>query len=94
MNFVWDKNKSLSNVKKHKISFEEAQKVFNDPFHLSIEDPDHSEIEERWITIGTVISSGVVLVVHTYVIKRNQESIRIISAKKATARERRQYFKR
>lgn len=51
-NFEWDSVKAKSNLKKHKVSFEEAAEVFLDPLHISIPDDEHSDIEERWITLG------------------------------------------
>ena len=52
MEFEWDQKKEISNRRKHKIAFEEAATVFNDPLALTFSDPDHSEEEERYITFG------------------------------------------
>lgn len=92
MKFQWDNNKNEINVKKHKISFEEARKVFFDPFHLSMYDPDHSDNEKRWLTMGLCEGTLVVVVIHTYRTNDNEEHIRLISARKATSHERKQYF--
>jgi len=94
MKFEWDNNKDEINVKKHKISFEEARKVFFDPFHLSMRDPDHSNDEERWLTMGLCEGALVVVVIHTYRNSDSEEYIRLISARNATSRERKQYFNR
>jgi len=90
--FDWDPAKEKTNVRKHKVSFRRAATVFRDANQLSIYDEEHSEYEDRWITMG--IDSGSVLrvVVHTF--KQIGDSlceIRIISARKATSREARQY---
>ena len=90
--FGWDPAKEKTNISKHKVPFRRAATVFRDPNQLSIYDEEHSEYEDRWITIG--IDSGGVLrvVVHTF--KQIDESlceILIISARKATSREARQY---
>jgi hypothetical protein len=91
-NFEWDPAKERENTRKHKVSFRRAATVFRDPNQLSIYDEEHSEQEDRWVTMG--IDSGGVLrvVVHTF--ERVDEGlceIRIISARKATRRESRQY---
>ena len=90
--FEWDPAKERANDRKHKVSFRRAATVFRDPNQLSIYDEEHSEQEDRWVTMG--IDSGGVLrvVVHTF--ERVDEDlceIRIISARKATRRESRQY---
>jgi len=83
--FGWDKNKATKNLVKHKISFEEAQSVFDDDFARLIPDPDHSEDEERFILLGLSCSLKVLVVVHCY---RDEENmIRLISARKATKPE-------
>jgi hypothetical protein len=95
MKFEWDAYKAKSNLLKHKISFEEAIRIFNDPFHLSIYDGVHSINEDRWVTIGTIVpDKRIVLVVHTFKDETNTELIRVVSARKATANERRQYLNR
>jgi uncharacterized DUF497 family protein len=95
MKFEWDEKKSKTNLEKHKISFEDAATVFNDPFHLSILDGAHSKSEERWITIGNIFPGiATVIVAHTYKDENDVEIIRLISARKATAKEKRQYMHR
>ncbi len=90
--FEWDENKARLNLGNHKISFEEAKTVFNDPMLVTFLDENHSDCEERFISIGVSSSSRLLLVVHT-----EQESaedtilIRIISCRKAAKHERRAY---
>ena len=89
--FDWDPAKARANVAKHGISFEEAMAVFLDPLALSRPDPDSSQIQERWITMG-LAAPGLTLVVHTHVeIDDNRIYIRVISARRPTGNERRQY---
>ena len=90
--FEWDPAKEKTNIQKHKVSFRRAATVFRDPNQLSIYDEEHSEYEDRWITMG--IDDGGVLrvVVHTLEqVNENLSEIHIISARKATIRESRQY---
>jgi len=91
--FEWDVVKAKSNLKKHGVSFKEAAEVFLDPLHLSMIDREHSEIEERWITLGESKSSQLRLVVHTFIEHYNEEiiSIRVISARPASKSEQQQY---
>ncbi|MBQ8199563.1 MAG: BrnT family toxin [Lachnospiraceae bacterium] len=86
MTFEWDENKNTTNKIKHKISFETAVHVFNDPAYIEVYDFEHSGAEDRYIALGYV---GDVLFVVFTVRKR---SIRIISARLATDRERRLYY--
>ncbi|MEO7959855.1 MAG: BrnT family toxin [Fibrobacteria bacterium] len=92
MRFGWDPKKDESNLKKHGIAFEMAQLVFADPLALSVPDEGHSEGEERWVTVGQAGSHLIVLVVHTYRDTEEEEVIRLISARKATPKERKQYM--
>lgn len=92
LHFEWDENKNATNVKKHGISFEEAQTAFYDEHALLIHDPDHSEDEERFILMGLSAQLRVLLVCHCY--RKAEESIRIISARRASRKERRQYWER
>jgi uncharacterized DUF497 family protein len=85
--FVWDERNNRVNRRKHGISFETAARVFEDPSAISYVDRI-LENEERWHTIGTAGGIVVVLVVHTSKEENGEEEIRIISARKATARER------
>ena len=92
--FDWDPAKENTNISKHKVSFGKAATVFRDPNQLSIYDQEHSDDEDRSITIG-IDSSGVLrVVVHTYKeITASSCEIRIISARAATKRETSQYRK-
>jgi len=90
--FYPDANKANSNLRKHGVSFESASTVFNDPLMLSIPDTEHSETEERWLTMGFSQDHKILVVIHTYQeIADNTVSIRIISARSATKQEQRQY---
>lgn len=90
--FEWDQTKAASNRRKHGISFEQAATVFNDPLMLSIPDDEHSQAEQRWITMGQVNNGKLLVVIHTYQQIDNQSAnIRIISARPATRHEHRQY---
>ena len=93
--FEWDPAKDKANVRKHKVSFRQAATIFRDPNQLSIYDEEHSEEEERWITMG-IDSVGVLLVVvHTFeYIEPDLCAIRLISARKTTLAETRQYEER
>ena len=87
--FSWDENKAKSNLAKHKISFDEAKTVFDDDNARLIYDPDHSEEEERFILLGMSYKLKVLTVVHCY--KDSEKNIRIISARKSTKKEEKQY---
>jgi len=87
--FEWDSRKASANEKKHGISFEEARTVFFDENAKLIDDPDHSDEEERFVLLGLSSSLRVVLVCHCYSEEGNV--IRIISARKASAHESKQY---
>ena len=91
-NFEWDPKKAKSNITKHGVSFENAASVFKDPRALTIPDTAHGGEEERWITMG-IASNGSLLIVHHTFIMLNKEraTVRIISSRKAAARETRQY---
>jgi len=89
INFSWDKNKAQTNFKKHKISFEEAQTVFDDENARLIFDPDHSEDEDRFILLGYSCTSKILTVVHCY--RDDEQNVRIISARKSTKHEEKQY---
>jgi hypothetical protein len=86
--FAWDDHKDRINKRKHGMSFDLAILAFDDPFHVSLQDRE-VETEERWQTIGTVQGVRVVLVAHT--VEEDGGLIRILSARKATPRERRIY---
>lgn len=90
--FEWDSAKAFSNQRKHGISFDLAATVFRDPLMVSIPDQEHSESEERWITLGQAVNDKLLVVVHTYhEISTNAATVRIISARPATKHEQRQY---
>jgi uncharacterized protein len=87
VNFEWDPAKARQNRRKHRVSFEEAATVFGDPLALTYPDPDHSVSERRFITIGVSSTNRVLIVAHT----DRDENVRIISARKTTQLERKQY---
>ena len=87
MVYEWDAKKAKGNRRKHRISFEDAASVFLDPLALTFPDPDHSIGEEREIIIGRSSSQQVVFVSHC----RRGDRVRIISARKTTRGERKQY---
>ncbi|MFT8259149.1 MAG: BrnT family toxin (plasmid) [Candidatus Symbiodolus clandestinus] len=89
MRFSWDKTKSRANLRKHGVSFEAAQLVFEDPLHLTRQDRIESG-ELRWQTIGMANNMMLLLVAHTW-IDGGEQHIRIISARKASKSERRIY---
>ncbi len=87
MRFEWDKEKAKSNIKKHKITFDEAVTIFYDPVSATFTDPDHSINEYRFITIGCSNQGKLLVVCH---IDRD-EVIRIISVRQATPKERKKH---
>ena len=87
MRFLWDEEKNHRNRAKHKVGFETAALVFDDPHALSIQDR-FVEGEERWQTLGLVEGVVMLLVAHTFCLESGEEIVRIISARKATPRER------
>ena len=87
--FEWDDAKNRSNRRKHGISFEEARTAFLDENARVVPDPDHSDDEERFVLLGLSISLRVLLVCHCY--RKQDEVVRIISARKAERDEIRQY---
>jgi len=87
VNFEWDPAKARRNRRKHRVSFQEAATVFGDPLALTYSDPDRSASEQRFITVGMSNANRVLIVAHT----DGGESIRIISARKTTRRERKHY---
>jgi uncharacterized DUF497 family protein len=88
LTFEWDEKKSAANQNKHGVSFDEAKSVFTDQFARLISDPDHSDDEDRFILLGTSIHSRLLVVCHCI---RKNDSIRIISARKADKQEREIY---
>ena len=89
LKFEWDDNKYRSNVKKHGITFEEAATVFLDERGIVFDDPDHSIDEERFLILGESTSANLLIVCHC--VRGLGETIRIISARKATGNEAVQY---
>jgi uncharacterized DUF497 family protein len=87
LNFEWDEEKAKANLKKHKVSFDEATTVFSDPFSITIPDPDHSVSELRYIDIGSSDKGRLLIVVYT----ERGVNIRVISCRKVTPTERRLY---
>ena len=87
--FEWDRNKNEINQKKHKISFEEASTVFYDDAALVIDDPEHSEAEDRFIILGLSRRANLLVVCHCY--RESDSVIRLISARKATKTESQYY---
>jgi len=91
-NFEWDPEKARSNLTKHKVSFELGVTVFQDPRALSLYDESHREGEDRWITLGISVTGSLLVVHHTFnEFDDGTASIRIISCRKATRREEREY---
>ena len=86
LRFDWDPKKATLNLRKHGVSFEDAQSVFSDENGLLIDDPDHSEEEDRFVLLGLSHSLRLLVVVHCY--RSEGKVIRIISARKADAQER------
>ena len=89
MRFAWDDAKAEENLHKHGVSFEEALTVFADENARLKHDPDHSREEDRFVLLGFSAKLRLLLVCHAY--RENDEMIRIISARKATPGERKQY---
>lgn len=89
--FEWDKGKNTINKLKHKISFEEASTVFYDTNAIVFDDPDHSASEDRFLILGMTRNLRLCIVSHCY--REKNETIRIISARKATKKESKPYIK-
>lgn len=87
--FEWDEHKNTINQKKHGVSFEEAETVFYDENALLVSDPDHSLDEDRFILLGFSFRARLLIVCHCY--RKSDSIIRIISARRATQYEARQY---
>ena len=89
LDFIWDEDKNKKNIASHNVSFEEAKTVFFDPNAKVIYDPDHSKEEDHFIILGLSKYLNILVVCHCF--KENDSIIRIISARKATPKERKQY---
>jgi hypothetical protein len=87
MRFEWDPAKAVENLKKHRVTFDEAVTVFYDPLAATFDDPDHSEGERRLITVGYSARSRLLVVVHV----EHGATLRIISARLASASERKRH---
>lgn len=92
LHFVWDGRKASANARKHGVSFEEAQTVFLDERALLIDDPDHSEDEDRFILLGMSAALRCLVVCHCY--RESDSEIRLISARKANRQEQKHYVDR
>ena len=90
--FDWDDTKASGNLAKHGVDFRDAMTVLADPLSMTLFDTEHSQDEERWVSVGRTDVGGLLLVVHTYASTgANSALVRIISARPATRQERRQY---
>ncbi len=89
--FIWDDKKSITNKKKHGVSFDESKSVFYDELAIRYYDPDHSEDEDRFIMLGLSMHLRVLIVCHCY--REDDSVIRIISARKATQSEEEAYWR-
>ena len=87
MRFEWDSEKAAENLRKHRISFDEAATAFFDPLSMTVPDPDHSVGERRFITMGASSGGRLIVVAHT----ERGSTLRIISARLASASERKRY---
>lgn len=87
MDFEWDDDKAEANTRKHGVTFSEAMTVFGDPVSVTGYDPKHADDEDRFLTMGTSLAGRLLVVSHT----DRDDSIRVISARVATRRERKDY---
>jgi uncharacterized DUF497 family protein len=92
LRFEWDPKKASSNEKKHGVTFTEAQSVFHDEDALVIPDPDHSQVEERFIILGMSTQGRALVVVHCF--RSEGAVIRIISARRAGTKEQKPYWEK
>lgn len=88
--FAWDRRKARSNLSKHGVSFEEAQSIFLDENARLIDDPDHSADEDRFLLLGFSLQARCLIVSHCY--RETDSEVRLISARRATAREEATYW--
>jgi uncharacterized protein len=89
LEYEWDLEKAQANEKKHGVSFDEASSAFGDPLGRLVDDPEHSEDEERFVLFGRSSTGRLLAVMHTV----RGEAVRLISAREMTPKERRQYEK-
>ncbi len=96
MRFQWDPPKAIENLRKHRISFEEACTIFADRSILTIPDDEHSKHEERWVSMGISRVGRILVTIHTWPEPDNvgEEWLRIVSARRANKRERAEYLER
>ena len=87
MRFEWASEKAAENLRKHRVSFDEAASAFFDPLSMTVPDPDHSVRERRFITMGASSGGRLLIVAHT----ERGSTLRIISARSASASERKRY---
>ena len=92
LRFEWDPAKDRANQRKHGISFDEARTAFMDEYGRLMHDPDHSDAEDRFVLLGFSIARRLLVTCHSY--RGDDEVIRIISARKATRKERATYAQR
>ena len=91
ISFSWDSKKNTTNIKKHGVSFSEAQTIFYDENAIKYYDPDHSEDEDRFIMLGLSVQLRILVVCHCY--RENDSVIRIITARKASNNEEDAYWR-
>jgi len=91
MRFEWDAKRNEANIRSHGVSFEEAREVFDDPLQIALLDERFDYFQERWITIGATRRRRIVVAANLYFDDEDEEIVRIISAREATTKERRQY---
>lgn len=90
--FDWDDTKAAANLRKHKVDFWEAMTVLSDPLTMTFFDTDHSDDEERWVSVGRSVKGNLLLVIHTFVSTGpDSAQVRLISARLASKRESQQY---
>ncbi len=87
MKLEWDENKAANNLSKHQVSFDEAKTVFDDPLYIDFYEPDHSEEEDRYLIVGQSTQGRLLIVSYT----ERGNSVRLISAREVTRKERRVY---
>ena len=92
LRFEWDSDKAAANTRRHGISFDEAQAIFSDEFAILLDDPDHSAGEDRFLLVGLSVKLRTLVVAHCY--RKDDDVVRIISARRATQRERGTYYRR
>jgi uncharacterized DUF497 family protein len=92
LRFEWDPRKAAANLRRHRVSFEEASTAFYDETAMLIDDPDHSAIEERFVLLGLSASGRLLVIPHCY--RAGSDAIRLISAWKGDRRDRAFYFGR